>query len=428
MKKVFTVLVSLLAAVTIASAALAADTLEEVKKKGVLNVGVRETTPPFSFLDRDKGKIVGVEVDLVEAIAKKLGVTLKLVPVTAAERIEALHDGKVDLVAASFSKTPDRAKVVDFSSTYFKTKQRVLAKKGAVSTLKDLAGKKIAVVKGTTTERNLREKVPSATVLPLGDFQQVVDAFKRGEADLMSGDGVTLYGILMMAPQDKRDKVEIPADIALADEEYGMAVRLGDKKFLEFVNGVLADLKNSGEAEKIFNKWLQKKGAPAPAAAQAVPKAGGAVVRRTDAAGRFVVIALRGVFRETADVAFYDMQGETVSKGTVVSVYGDDVYVDATGPRSDQIAPGFGVGMGISPEEAKKLVLSRQDVLNNVKAESRKEADQRQREITADYKTEKAAREKYQEEMTKTKMQLDYQYDDNNYYYGGGYGGYYYSW
>jgi len=438
MKKIFTVLSSLLAAFAMTSAVLAADTLEEVKKKGVLTVGVRDASPPFSFLDRDKGQIVGVEVDLAEAIAKKLGVTLKLVAVTAAERAEALHDGKVDLIAATYSVTPDRAKIVNFGLTYFKAKQRILAKKGTVLTLKDLEGKKIAVVKGTTSERNLRAMVPSATVLALSNFRYVVDVFNRGEVDLASGDGPALYAFLQTLP---KDKFEIPKEIALADEHYAMAVRLGDKNFLDFVNGVLTDLKNSGEAEKIYGKWFQKFGAPAPAIpataaatpapaaaapaqAPTAPRAGGAVVRKTDAAGRYVVISLRGVFREKADVTIFDMQGEVVCEGTVHSVYGDDVYVDAIGPRADQVASGFGVGMGLSAEEAKKLVLSRQDVLMNVKTESKKEADQRQKEIAADYKKEKEAREKYQEEMTKTKMSLDYQYSDDNYYHG--YGGSYY--
>ena len=416
MKKALTVLASLLAAVTMTSATLAADTLEEVRKKGVLTVGVRENIPPFSFRDLDSGGIVGVEVDLAEAIAKKLGLPLKLVPVTAAERVEALLDGKVDLVAAAFTRTPDRAKVVDFSLTYFRTRQRVLAKKGAVSTLKDLEGKKIAVVRGTTTEKNLRAVVPSATVLPLGNLRDAVDVFRRGEADLVSGDGVLLYGYLQTL---QKDQYEIPSEIALAEEPYAMAVRLGDGKFLDFVNGVLVDLKKSGEAEKIFAKWFRKKGAPAAASARTEPRAGGAVVRHTDTPGRFVVIALRGVFRENAEVTFYDMQGEIVSRGTVHSVYGDDVYVDATGPRSNEIGAGFGVGMGIPPEEAKKLILSRQDVLKNVKEESRKEAAQLQKEIAADYKREKEARERNQEEMTRLKMQLDYQYDESNYWHGG---------
>lgn len=432
MKTILTVLTALVLASTMASTALAADTLEEVKKKGVLTVGVRDASPPFSFRDRDTDQIVGVEVDLVDAIAKKLGVTLKLVPVTAAERAEALHDGKVDLIAATFSKTTDRAKIVDFGLTYFKAKQRILAKKGTVSTLKDLEGKKIAVVKETTTERNLRAMVPSATVLALSNFRYVVDAFNRGEVDLISGDGPVLFGYLQTLP---KDKFEIPREIALADEHYGMAVRLGDKNFLDFVNGALTDLWNSGETEKIYGKWFQKFGAPAtavpaafaatpapaaeaPAQEPAAPRAGGAIVRPTGTAGRFVVISLRGVFREKSEVTIYDMEGEMVSKGTVVNVFGDEVYVDATGPRAGEIGAGFGVGMGFSPEEAKKLVASRQEVLTNVKAEARKEAEQRQKEIAADNKKEKEARERYQEEMTKTKMSLDYQYDDDHYHYG----------
>jgi len=445
MKKLFPVLAFLLAAVTLAPAVLAADTLEEVKKKGVLTVGVRDASPPFSFLDKDKNQIVGIEVDLVEQIAKKLGLPLKLVPVSAAERAEALHDGKVDLIAATYSKTPDRAKIVDFSLTYFKAKQRILAKKGVVSTLKDLEGKKIAVVKGTTTEKNLRQMVPSATILPLSTMKYVIDVLARGEVDIVSGDGPVLYGYLMMAPPDKKDKFEIPKDIALAEENYGMAVRLGDKKFLDLVNGVLTDLKNSGEAEKIFTKWFRgAPGAPgtpaaaaappkdakaeAPAPAPSAPKAGGAVTRKTDAAKRYVVITLKGVFRDEADIKFYDFQGAVVCKGKVHAVYGDDVYVDAIGDRSDEIQVGFGVAMGLSDEEAKQIVLARQDVLQNVRAESKKEADARQKEIAADYKADQAQRLEYQKQMETTQMQLNYQYSDDNWGYGGGWGGGYYGW
>lgn len=456
MKKLLTALTLLFVAVTLASTALAADTLEEVKKKGVLTVGVRDASPPFSYLDKDKGQIVGVEVDLVEAIAKKLAVPLKLVPVSAAERAEALHDGKVDLIAATYTKTPDRAKIVDFSLTYFKAKQRVLAKKGTVSTLKDLEGKKIAVVKGTTSEKNLRAMVPSATVLALSNFRYVIDVFSRGEVDLVSGDGPALFAYLQTLP---KDQYEIPKEIALADEPYAMAVRLGDKKFLDFVNGALTDLKKSGEADKIFGKWFQKFGAPAsaipataaaapapaaaapapaaaapppaetaPAPAAAAPRAGGAVVRRASAEKRFIVITLKGVFRDNADVAFYDQQGEVVCKGKVATVYGDDVYIDAIGDRSDEVAAGFGVGMGLPPEEAKKLVLSRQDVLQNVKAESKKEADARQKEIAADYKADQAQRLEYQKQTQTTQMANDYAYDDDNYGYGGGWGGGYRGW
>jgi polar amino acid transport system substrate-binding protein len=439
MKRLCITTAFLFVAVSTASGAMAADTLKGVKKKGFLAVGVRDNTPPMSFLDTDKGKIVGVEIDLVTAIAKKIGVPLKLVPITAAERVQVLHEGKVDLVAASFSKTPDRAKLVDFSLTYFKARQRILAKKGVVKTLKDLERKKIAVVKGTTSEKNLREMVPSATVLPLSNMKYVIDVLSRGEVDIVSGDGVTLYGYLMTASKEKKDQFEIVKDIALADEPYGMAVRLGDKKFLDLVNGVLTDLKNSGEAEKIFAKWLRGApgtSAPAAAAKKAAraeapppappgPKAGGAVVRKTGAAGRYVIITLKGVFREGTDVTIYDFQGEVVCKGKVQSVYGDDVYVDAIGPRAEEVAAGFGVGMGLSDKEAKKLVLARKNVLQNVKTESKKEAEARQKEIAADYKADQVQRREQQEQFQQTKMQLDYQYDDSwGWGHNGSWGGY----
>ena len=134
------------------------------------------------------------------------------------------------------------------------------------------------------------------------------------------------------------------------------------------------------------------------------------------------------MFRDGADVTFYDFQGGVVCKGKVKNVYGDDVYVDAIGPRADEVTAGFGVGMGIPDEEAKKLVASRQDVLQNVKTESKKEAEARQKEIAADYKADQAQRLEYQKQVQTTQQQLNYQYDDSwghGYGYGGGWGGYY---
>src|SRR5512139_205521 len=101
MRKRLSVLAILLLAATVSTAASSAGTLEEVKKKGVLVVGVNDATPPFGFLDRDKGEIVGIEPDLAAALAKKMDVRLKLLPVSSGARIPAILDGKVDVVAAT---------------------------------------------------------------------------------------------------------------------------------------------------------------------------------------------------------------------------------------------------------------------------------------------------------------------------------------
>src|SRR5512138_2150180 len=91
------------------SVAFAADTLEAVKKKGVLVAGVKDSTPGFGFVDEKTREIVGYDVDFVTAIAKKLGVKLELKPVTSSTRMPQLTEGNIDIIAATMTVTPERA-------------------------------------------------------------------------------------------------------------------------------------------------------------------------------------------------------------------------------------------------------------------------------------------------------------------------------
>jgi len=417
MKKLHTVLSVFLLAVILVPAARSADTLEGIRKKGVLVVGVRDSFPPFGYMDRTKGEIVGIDVDLAAAIARNLGVTLKVIPVAPSERVPSLLDGKVDLVAAAMSKTPDRAKLVDFSLTYFTTRQRILAKTGSIVTVKDLDGKKIGVVEGSPSEAYLKTGVPAALVYTFSDYKYAIDALQKGAVDVVSMEGVILNGLLPSLP---KDAYEIPRGIALADESYGLAVRKGDAKFLEYVNATLTELNKSGEANKIFERWLTRRDAAVSASAPpAAPRAGGVITRTTTTDGRFIALGIRGVFAADAEVGFYTPQGEFICNGKVLSIYGDEVYVDATCAPKDSIQPGFPVAMGLSKEEAKKIIGERQEVLKKVKEESQKEAEQRRKEIASEHMKEEAQREKYQEQITQQKMLLDYQYDEQHYYWGG---------
>lgn len=419
MKNLLGALSVALLAVLLVPAARSADTLEEVRKKGVLVVGVKDDLPPFGYMDHSNGEIVGVDVDLAAAIAGKLGVPLKVIPVTPPERVPFLLDGKVDLIAAAMSKTPDRAKLVDFSLTYFTTRQRILAKTGSIATVKDLEGKKIGTVEGSASEAYLKTAIPAAVIHPFSGYRNAIDALRKGTIDAVSMEGVILYGILSSLP---KNAYEIPRGIALSDESYGLAVRKGDAKFLEYVNAALTELNRSGEANRIFEKWLTRRDAVA-APPPAGPRAGGVITRPTSVYGRFVTMGLRGVFTPDAEVGFYTPQGDFICDGKVLSIYGDEVYVDATCAPTDSIQPGFPVVMGLSREEAKKIILERQDVLKKVKEESQKEAEQRQKEIASEHRKEEAEREKYQEQVTREKMHLDYQYDERNYYWRG-----YYRW
>jgi len=414
MKKAVTVALALLLTGVLFQIARAGDTLEDVRKKGVLVVGVRDAFPPFGFRDAATGEIVGIDVDLVRAIADKMKVKLSLKPVTAAERMPALVDGTVDIVAAAMISTPDRAKLADFSISYFKTIQRVLARPGAISRLEDLAGKKIGVVRGSLWERNVRAVVPSAAITPFSDMRSAVAALEKGEVDAVSANSGVLYSVLATLP---KGAYEIPNSVKIAEEGYRLAVRKGNPKFLEFVNVTLVELDRIGEAKNVFNKWFQRKeeGVAMPGVPEAM-RAVGVITRPAGAQGRFVALGIKGSFWPDADVSMFDPQGKLVGRGKIKDIYEDEVYVDVVDKPHGVIQAGFVVSMNYTDQEAKKPIISLKDVIKNVNVEEKREEAQRGKEIAAEYKKENVARELHQDDMAKSKMLLDYQYSDDYYW------------
>jgi polar amino acid transport system substrate-binding protein len=231
----------------------AADTLEAVKKRGILVAGVKDSTPGFGFVDEKTREIVGYDVDFVRSIANRLGVKLQLKPVTSASRMPQLIEGNIDIIAATMTKTAERAKQIDFSNTYFFTGQKFLTRKGAVKTLADLEGKKIGTAKGSTSEQNAAKALPKATILSFDDYPQAFLAFQQSKVVAVTTDESILANMLSKAPN--RDQFEIP-DIQISDEPYGLGLRKGDRNFLDFVNKTLLEMEKSGEARKIFDKWF----------------------------------------------------------------------------------------------------------------------------------------------------------------------------
>lgn len=253
MKKLVTMLmVTVLTAIT-AKAALAGDTLVDAKKKGVLVAGVKDSLPPFGYVDEKSRQIVGYDIDFVNAIAKKMGVKVELKPVTSASRMPQLQESHIDIIAATMTKNPERAKVIDFSHTYFFTGQKFITKKGSVKSLKDLEGKKIGTAKGSTSEQNVKKAIPSATVLSFDDYPQAFLALQQGKVAAVTTDEAILAGILAKAPN--KANFEIP-NLQISDEPYGLGMRKGDTNFVNFVNKTLLEMEKSGEAKAIFNKWF----------------------------------------------------------------------------------------------------------------------------------------------------------------------------
>lgn len=249
------------AAVTMAAksfAAAPADTLAEVKKKGVLVAGVKDSLSPFGYIDEKTRTIIGYDIDFINAIAKKLGVKVELKPVTSATRMPQLQEGNIDIIAATMTKNPERAKQIDFSHTYFFTGQKFITKKGSVKSLKDLDGKRVGTTKGSTSEQNVAKAIPTATVLSFDDYPQAYLALQQGKVQAVTTDEAILAGLLAKTPKELKGKYEIP-NVQISEEPYGLGMRKGDKNFVDFVNKTILAMEKSGEAKKIFDKWFGPK-------------------------------------------------------------------------------------------------------------------------------------------------------------------------
>jgi len=235
--------------------ARAGDTLADVKSKGVLVVGVRDTAPPFGTFNTDKNRYEGYDIDVARYIADKLGVKVEFQRVTASSRIPSLVDNRVDLLAAAMTKTPERAERIDFSHTYFLTGQKFLARKGLIRSLKDLEGKRIAAGKGTTGEQLMKSAVPQAVIISFEDYPMGFVALKQGKVDAVTTDESILGGQLCLLERNPatRGKFEIP-DIQLSVEPYALGVRKNDANFLKFVNDTLLEMEKNGEANRIFQR------------------------------------------------------------------------------------------------------------------------------------------------------------------------------
>ena len=233
-----------------------ADRLDDIKKNGVLRAAVFDSNPPFGFLDAKTKKISGLDVEYAEAIAKKIGVKLELVPTNPANRIPLLASGKADIVAANFTITEDRAKQIDFSQPYFATGARFIARKGVLKSAAQLDGLRVGVDKGTTQEILLRDKHPKTTLVAYDDTPLAFAALRNSNVQAISQDDAKLIALLAQAPD--KDKYEV-SPFALSREYEGVGVPKGEARLVGLINETLVQLEKSGDAKKIYDHWFGPK-------------------------------------------------------------------------------------------------------------------------------------------------------------------------
>ncbi|MEQ1963301.1 ABC transporter substrate-binding protein [Xenorhabdus khoisanae] len=232
-----------------------ADKLDDIKKVGTVRIAVFDSNPPFGFIDPQTKKLAGYDVDIANAIASDLGVKLELRPTNPANRIPLLSSKKIDLIAANFTVTNERAKQVDFSIPYFATGQKFIARKGVLTQPDDIAKLRIGADKGTVQEITLRERYPTAKVISYDDTPLAFAALRNGNVQAITQDDAKLVGLLANVPEAQKADFEI-SPFSITREYQAVAASKGEGRLIDAVNQTLSKLEKEGEAEKIYNRWF----------------------------------------------------------------------------------------------------------------------------------------------------------------------------
>jgi ABC-type amino acid transport substrate-binding protein len=248
-------------------------TLKKVKDSGTLTIGYRENALPFSFKGSD-GNPAGYSIDLCKEIAVAVQQDLKLpslavqwTPVTPDGRVDAVANGTVDIECGSTTASLARQEKVDFTLMTFVDGASLLTVEGAgIRTVGDLAGKRVGVVPGTTTERALadflRQQSIAATVVPVKDHDEGLAAIQTSKIEAYASDRTILIGLVLQARGTARYAL-VSDDLSY--EPYAFMVRRDDSAFRLVANRTLARIYRSGAIGAIYAKWFGALGKPTPA-------------------------------------------------------------------------------------------------------------------------------------------------------------------
>lgn len=238
-----------------------AGVLDRIGQEKVIRVAYREDAPPFSYKNKI-GEPVGFMIDLCREVAKKLADQLQLsslnvayVPVTAADRFEAIQQNKADLLCEPTSATLARREVVDFSIPTFVDGASLMIRADGPRDLKAMAGKKIGVLGGTTTEQSLRSTLETAKiagdVVPTKTHAEGVAMLEEGKISAYFADRSILVSLI--ADSKAPGKLML-AENYLSVEPYALALPRGDEDFRLAVDRALSHIYRSGEIAALFKR------------------------------------------------------------------------------------------------------------------------------------------------------------------------------
>jgi ABC-type amino acid transport substrate-binding protein len=253
------------------SAPAGAQTLDKIRKSGTIALGYIEGAAPFSHAEAG-GEPQGYSVELCRAVAdgiaaqlKRESLKIKWVKLTIQNRIEAVRKGEADLECSTTTWTLSRQQQVDFSLVTFVDGGSLLVRaQSDVGQLKDLEGKRIAVITGTTTEKALRDslarRLVKAELVSIKTRDEGLALLGRTEVEALASDRTALVGVVVMSSGARGSFKLLDQDFSI--EQYALMLRRGDHDFRLAVNRELARIYRSGEIEKIYARWLGPLGPP----------------------------------------------------------------------------------------------------------------------------------------------------------------------
>ena len=268
-----TSLLLVLAALLSCAPAMGQGTLDRIRQRGELRIGYREDARPLSF--EVDGKPAGYSVDLCRRIATGVSEHLSLpgmkavyVPVTAENRFDSLVKGDIDIECGATTITLGRLEQVDFTLMTFVTGGSFLSKADSrVSTGADLAGKRVAVMRDTSTatalQNYLTENKIDARVVQVESRDTGMSRLARGDVDAFAGDQIVLLGAALNAIEANDGANFSFADELFSYEPYAFMVRRNDADFRLVVNRELAEIFRDGDQAPIYQEWIGSNGVKA---------------------------------------------------------------------------------------------------------------------------------------------------------------------
>jgi len=231
-------------------------TMARIKQRGVLVVGVKFDQLAFGYKDPASGRITGFDAEMARLVARAITGSernIQFIESVTRNREDFLSRGVVDLVIATYSMTPERRTMVDFTAPYYYAGQDLLVRTDdtGIRGVTDLAGKEVCSAVGSTSVRRLRSQAPRAKLILASGYSECVPSLLSGKVDAISTDDTVLFGVKSQHP----DAVKIVGK-PFGVEPYGIGVRHGDAAFRDYLDGLLRRWLRDGSWDRAYRDTI----------------------------------------------------------------------------------------------------------------------------------------------------------------------------